>query len=191
MLARDRHRLRMISGRVRHHSARQRLLRQRQNQIRRPANFKRAAALQILAFEEHPPARRRVESLIRHHRSPPRQGSNAQRRLPDVARPYGQFHLLTVTFPSRSRYHIELTSPLRARLLLIAAAVLFSTGCAAIKAPALTGWQIAAFRSGIATIFLLAAVPETRRGWSLRMLPVAACYAATLVSFVLANRLTT
>jgi len=84
-----------------------------------------------------------------------------------------------------------LTSPLRARLLLIAAAVLFSTGGAAIKAPALTGWQIAAFRSGIATIFLLAAVPETRRGWSLRMLPVAACYAATLVSFVLANRLTT
>ena len=84
-----------------------------------------------------------------------------------------------------------MTSPLRARLLLITAAVLFSTGGAAIKAPALTGWQIAAFRSGIATIFLLAAVPETRRGWSLRMLPVAACYAATLVSFVLANRLTT
>ncbi|HXS95122.1 MAG TPA: DMT family transporter [Candidatus Limnocylindrales bacterium] len=84
-----------------------------------------------------------------------------------------------------------MTSPLRARLLLIAAAVLFSTGGAAIKAPALTGWQIAAFRSGIATVFLLAAIPETRRGWSLRMLPVAACYAATLVSFVLANRLTT
>lgn len=84
-----------------------------------------------------------------------------------------------------------MTSPVRARLLLIAAAVLFSTGGAAIKTPVLTGWQIAAFRSGIATIFLLVAVPETRRGWNFRIVPVAACYAATLISFVLANRLTT
>lgn len=68
--------------------------------------------------------------------------------------------------------------------------MLFSTGGAAIKAPSIDGWQIASFRSGIAALFLLTAIPESRR-WTWRMLPVAACYAATLVSFVLANRLTT
>lgn len=81
-------------------------------------------------------------------------------------------------------------SPLRSRLLILAAAVLFSTGGAAIKAASIGGWQIAGLRSGIAALFLLAAIPESRR-WKWRMLPVAACYAATLVSFVLANRLTT
>src|SRR5262249_7080923 len=35
------------------------------------------------------------------------------------------------------------------------------------------------------------ALPEVRRNWSRRMIPVAAAYAATLISFVLANRLTT
>jgi drug/metabolite transporter, DME family len=82
-------------------------------------------------------------------------------------------------------------SPLRYRLLVIAAAALFSTGGAAIKAASLGGWQIASFRSGIAALFLLAAVPESRRGWRWPMVPVAACYAATLICFVLANRLTT
>jgi len=81
-------------------------------------------------------------------------------------------------------------SPLRCRLLVIAAALLFSTGGAAIKAASLDGWQIASLRSGIAALFLLAAIPESRR-WSLRLVPVAVCYAATLISFVLANRLTT
>jgi len=82
-------------------------------------------------------------------------------------------------------------SSLRHRLLLVAAAFLFSTGGAAIKAASLSAWQIASFRSGIAAVFLFAAIPETRRGWHARMLPVAACYAATLITFVLANRLTT
>jgi drug/metabolite transporter (DMT)-like permease len=82
-------------------------------------------------------------------------------------------------------------SPLRYRILIVAAAALFSTGGAAIKAASLGGWQIASFRSGIAALFLLAVIPESRRSWHWRMLPVAACYAATLVCFVLANRLTT
>ena len=82
-------------------------------------------------------------------------------------------------------------SPLRYRLLIVAAAGLFSTGGAAIKAASLGGWQIASFRSGIAALFLLAVIPEARRAWRWRMLPVAACYAATLVCFVLATRLTT
>ena len=82
-------------------------------------------------------------------------------------------------------------SPLRYRFLIVVAAALFSTGGAAIKAASLGGWQIASFRSGIAALFLLAVIPEARRSWRWRMLPVAVCYAATLVSFVLANRLTT
>src|SRR3954465_15837920 len=82
-------------------------------------------------------------------------------------------------------------SPLRSRLLLVTAAVLFSTGGAAIKAVTLTAWQVAGFRSGIAAAVLLAAIPEARRGWSWRIAPAAAAYAATLLAFVIANRLTT
>jgi drug/metabolite transporter, DME family len=82
-------------------------------------------------------------------------------------------------------------SPLRYRLMLVAAAALFSTGGAAIKAASLNGLQIASFRSGVAAVFLLAAIPESRRQWRWPMAPVAACYAATLVAFVMANRLTT
>ena len=82
-------------------------------------------------------------------------------------------------------------SPLRNRLLLLAAGLLFSTGGAAIKAASLTGWQVASFRSGVAALVLLAVLPNARRQWHWPMLPVAAAYAATLVLFVLANRLTT
>lgn len=82
-------------------------------------------------------------------------------------------------------------SPLRSRLLLAAAALLFSTGGAAFKAVSLSAWQVASFRSGIAALVLAAALPEARRGWRLGIAPVAAAYAATLVLFVLANRLTT
>jgi drug/metabolite transporter, DME family len=83
------------------------------------------------------------------------------------------------------------TSPLRNRLLVVAAAVLFSTGGVAIKAAHLSGWQIASFRSGVAAAALLLLLPEARRGWTWRMAPVSLAYAATLVLFVLANRLTT
>src|SRR5690348_13392589 len=83
------------------------------------------------------------------------------------------------------------SSPVRNRLMLAAAALLFSTGGAAIKAATLTAWQVASFRCGVAAVFLLLALPEARRGWSWRILPPAVAYAATLVLFVLANRLTT
>lgn len=82
-------------------------------------------------------------------------------------------------------------SPVRNRLLVVAAAVLFSTGGVAVKAAALTGWQIASFRSGVAAAALLLLFPEARRGFAWRMAPVSGAYAATLISFVLANRLTT
>ncbi|MBV8902925.1 MAG: DMT family transporter [Acidobacteriia bacterium] len=79
----------------------------------------------------------------------------------------------------------------RHRFFLVATAFLFSTGGAAIKSTSLTGWQVASFRSGVAALVLLLALPESRRGWSWRMVPVAVAYAATLVLFVLATRLTT
>jgi DME family drug/metabolite transporter len=79
----------------------------------------------------------------------------------------------------------------RYRLMLAAAAILFSTGGAAIKAIHFSAWQVASFRSGIAALVLLAALPEARRGWSWRIAPVSAAYAATLILFVVANRLTT
>ena len=79
----------------------------------------------------------------------------------------------------------------RARLQLIAAAVLFSTGGAAIKWSDFTGWQIASFRSGIAAVALMLMTPQARRGWSWRAALVGVAYAGCLVLFVLANRLTT
>jgi drug/metabolite transporter, DME family len=77
------------------------------------------------------------------------------------------------------------------RLQLLAAAVLFSTGGAAIKATTLGGWQIAGFRSGIAALALALLLPSSRRHWNWRVLLVGVAYAATLILFVLANRLTT
>lgn len=77
------------------------------------------------------------------------------------------------------------------RLLLLAAAALFSTGGAAIKATDLGAWQVASFRSGIAAVALLCLVKESRRGWEWRLAPPAMAYAATLVLFVQATKLTT
>jgi drug/metabolite transporter (DMT)-like permease len=77
------------------------------------------------------------------------------------------------------------------RLLLLAAALLFSTGGAAIKACSLGAWQVAGFRSGVAALAVFALVPAARRGLSWRVLPAATAYAATLILFVTANKLTT
>ena len=79
----------------------------------------------------------------------------------------------------------------QARLQVLAAALLFSTGGAAIKAIGLTGWQIASFRSCVAAVMLLVLVPAARRIFDLRVVAVGVAYAVTLVCFVLANRLTT
>jgi drug/metabolite transporter (DMT)-like permease len=88
--------------------------------------------------------------------------------------------------PSTSR---QAATGARARLAI--AALLFSTGGAAIKAAAFTGWQIACFRSGFAALVLWLLIPGARRGWTWRTVLVGVAYAATLVLFVLANRLTT
>jgi drug/metabolite transporter (DMT)-like permease len=78
-----------------------------------------------------------------------------------------------------------------ARLLIVVGAILFSTGGAAIKATTLTGWQVAAFRSGIAGLALLIMLPAVRHHVSWRVLVVSVAYAATLTLYVLANKLTT
>ncbi len=78
-----------------------------------------------------------------------------------------------------------------ARLKLIGAALLFSTGGAAIKATTLTGWQVACFRSGVAALAVFLLARDARRGWSWRAVLVGVAYAATLVLFVTANKLTT
>jgi DME family drug/metabolite transporter len=80
---------------------------------------------------------------------------------------------------------------LRSRLLLLAAALLWSTAGAAIKLCDLSGWQIAGGRSLVAGLFLLLAVRETRRRPTLPVLLVSMAYAFTVVLFVLATKLTT
>jgi drug/metabolite transporter (DMT)-like permease len=77
------------------------------------------------------------------------------------------------------------------RLQLVAAAVLFSTGGAAIKATSLTAMQVASLRSGIAALTLLALMPAARRGFTRRSFVIAAAYAATMILFVVANKWTT
>ena len=77
------------------------------------------------------------------------------------------------------------------RSQLLAAAILFSTGGAAIKASAFSSWQIASLRSGIAAVVLLLLLPGARRGWSWRTPLVGCAYAATMLFYVSANKLTT
>jgi drug/metabolite transporter, DME family len=79
----------------------------------------------------------------------------------------------------------------RARLELLGAAALFSTGGVAIKACALSSFQVAGFRSLVAALALALFIPEVRRGFSMRACAVAVAYAATLVLFVAGNKLTT
>jgi drug/metabolite transporter (DMT)-like permease len=78
-----------------------------------------------------------------------------------------------------------------ARLSVLAAALLFSTGGAAIKGTAMSALQVAGFRSGVAALTIAALLPAARRGFGVGLLPAALAYAATLVCFVAANKLTT
>jgi DME family drug/metabolite transporter len=79
----------------------------------------------------------------------------------------------------------------RSRAQLVGAAVLFSTGGAALKACSLDAWQVASFRGGIAALAVLALIPASRRRFTLRMAVVAVAYATTAILFVRANKLTT
>lgn len=77
------------------------------------------------------------------------------------------------------------------RVRIAIAALLFSTGGAAIKAADFGAMQVASFRSGIAALTLLVLIPKALRGFGWKPMLVGVAYAVTLVSFVLANRLTT
>ncbi|MDA1193804.1 MAG: DMT family transporter [Planctomycetota bacterium] len=77
------------------------------------------------------------------------------------------------------------------RLRLFAAALLFSTGGAAIKACSFGGLQVAALRSLVAAVALLLLLPEARRWPTRAQALVAVAYAGTLILYVVANKLTT
>ena len=79
----------------------------------------------------------------------------------------------------------------QARLQILTAALLFSVGGAGIKACALTSWQVASFRSGIAAVVVWLLMPQARRFWTPRVALASLAYAATVILFVLANKLTT
>jgi drug/metabolite transporter (DMT)-like permease len=83
-------------------------------------------------------------------------------------------------------------------LQVLAAALLFSTGGAGIKAAAFTGLQVSALRSGIAALVLLVLLRGLSRGRGMKilvvspaMLATAVVYAATVTLFVLSTKLTT
>lgn len=77
------------------------------------------------------------------------------------------------------------------RMYVLAAALLFSTGGAAIKFNSLTSWQVASFRSLVAAVALTLFMPSARRGWTWRHMLVGVAYGATLITFVTATKLTT
>ena len=77
------------------------------------------------------------------------------------------------------------------RSKIIAAAVLFSTGGAAIKFCGFGAWQLATFRALIAMTTIMIVLPEARRGWSWRTVVVGIVYAATTLLYVQANKHTT
>lgn len=78
-----------------------------------------------------------------------------------------------------------------ARLRVLGAALLFSTGGSVIKFCALTSWQVAGFRSAVAALAVFVMLPGARRFWHPRALLVGMVYAACLILFVSANKTTT
>ncbi len=79
----------------------------------------------------------------------------------------------------------------RARLLLLFAAVMFSTGGTAIKAASLDGPQVGGLRSLVGVIAVLLLSSTARRLPPPRAWLVGIAYAGTVVLFAMANRLTT
>jgi drug/metabolite transporter (DMT)-like permease len=79
----------------------------------------------------------------------------------------------------------------RARIEIVLAALLFSTGGAVIKATTVSGFDVAGNRSAIAAVALLLFLPGARRGYTLRAAAVGLAFAGSLVLFVSANKLTT
>src|SRR4051812_7159058 len=80
---------------------------------------------------------------------------------------------------------------LKSRLLLLVAAVLWSTAGAAIKSCGLDAFQISGGRSLVAALFLFLAARDSRARPDRKVLLVACSYAVTVVLFVVATKLTT
>jgi DME family drug/metabolite transporter len=78
-----------------------------------------------------------------------------------------------------------------ARLFILLAAVLWSTAGTLIKLSSLSAWQLSAGRSGVAAVVFALLYPSARRAPSRKTLWVSVAYAACVVLFVLANKLTT
>jgi drug/metabolite transporter, DME family len=81
-----------------------------------------------------------------------------------------------------------------ARLQVLAAALLFSTGGTVIKLTSLSAWQIASYRSGVAVLGVLVGLALTGRKMprlTTKMGLIGLAYAVTLTLFVSANKLTT
>jgi drug/metabolite transporter (DMT)-like permease len=72
----------------------------------------------------------------------------------------------------------------------LAAATLFSTAGAAIKLSSLDSWQLAGFRSGVAALVLLPGLSGAKGKPAVPGIAVGVAYAATMVAFVTANKLT-
>lgn len=75
--------------------------------------------------------------------------------------------------------------------MLLATALLFSTGGAAIKLASVSNWQVAGYRAGIAAIVLWFGLPQARRSLNWQAALIGCAHAATFILFVTANRLTT
>lgn len=85
----------------------------------------------------------------------------------------------------------ETTGALAARLAVVGAALLFSTGGTAIKATVLSPWQVAGFRCAVAAFALALMVPRAWRAVSWRTALVGVAYAATMILYVASNKYTT
>ncbi len=79
----------------------------------------------------------------------------------------------------------------RARIMLLCAAVLWSTGGLFIKMIDLPPLAIAGWRSAIAALALFLFIRRPRMTWSIAQIGGSAAYAATVILFVVSNKLTT
>jgi DME family drug/metabolite transporter len=79
----------------------------------------------------------------------------------------------------------------RHTLGLIAAAVLFSTGGAGIKAVHMSGPQVACLRAAVASVAVALLLPDARRRWNRATILVGLAYSGGMSLFALANKLTT
>lgn len=98
---------------------------------------------------------------------------------------------MTGAGPAPARYAPAMTAAARARLALLAAAALFSSGGAIIKSIELGPFQVACLRSLVAAAALLLLLPDARKLKDWRPWVVGAAFGSTMILFVLANKLTT